>query len=142
MNNVDYKKMNYRRYHRDVYFPENYIEMVLEFFEQLPFIHLTNHSIEEIRNDRNGIIPIPSIAQITSVNSYLVEFYCPMNDNQSLNYIQKLLIRVKDLSTDFDYSYIIAREGFIVSAWSNAKTDIHKLKNNQNYFRPKNDNIN
>ena len=115
--------------------------MTLEFFDQLPFVHLTNHSINEIRNDRNGIIPIPSMSQLTSSSSFLIEFYSPIVNGEVENKIQKLLIRVKDLSDTLDYSYIIAREGFIVSTWSNKKSDIHKLKNTQNYFRLYYDNI-
>lgn len=41
--------------------------------------------------------------------------------------LQKVVLRVPMLSPVFDYTYVIAREGYVVSAWANSKSDNHRL---------------
>lgn len=125
----------YRRYHNKIYFPENTAEMVIEFINQIDDIDVTNHAIEELNRDRRGVIPIPTKEEIFCSENTLVEFYERVDENDDrLNIIQKLVIRVHNLSDSFDYCYVLAREGFIVSAWANDKDDIHRLSHKAHFY--------
>lgn len=127
-----------RRYHYQVYFPDNTGEMCLEFFSQLPEdINPTYHAMHQMVDDESGIIDLPTKSDLLNSSNTLVEFYENLTpDNKPVGTIQKMLVRVPTLSNTKDYSYLVAREGFIVSAWSNDKTDIHRLTRNNNYYRP------
>lgn len=132
------RKPSFRRYHYQVYFPKNTPDMCLEFFSQLKNeINPTYHAVHQLVDDPKGIIDLPSKEDLLNPQNILVEFYEQKDDKGNpLGKIQKMLIRVKHLSEDRDFSYILAREGFIVSAWSNEKNDNHRLTNNNNYFTP------
>lgn len=132
-------KVNLRRYHHNIYFPENLGELCLEFFGQIQDVDVTYHAAEQLMEDRRGIIPLPSRSELFHSANTLVEFYEQINEfGQPLGRIQKMLIRVHNLSEDYDYSYVLAREGFIVSSWANDKNDNHRLdgKSAQSYYRP------
>lgn len=62
-----------------------------------------------------------------------MKFYAQMGP---LARIQKLVIRVHNLSDVYDYTYVIAREGFVISNWVNDKNDNHRLTNDNNYYNP------
>lgn len=133
-------RLNLRRYHNKIYFPENTANLCLEFFGQINDVDVTYHAAEQLMEDRRGIIPLPSRDELLHPTNTLVEFYEQINEyGESLNKIQKMLIRVHNLSEDFDYSYVLAREGFIVSAWANDKNDDHRLdsKSSSDYYRPR-----
>lgn len=134
---IDYKKIRSRRYHYMVFFPESTPLMVVEFLNQLKFIRPTTHAKEEMLKEKHGSIPLPSKEDIMNQDNSLIEFYEPIINGKQSGYIQKMLVRVKHLSDTHDYSYLIAREGYIVSAWANTKSDIHRLKNSNSYFEPK-----
>lgn len=132
------KKPKFRRYHYQIYFPDNTGEMCLEFFGQLKNdINPTYHAMHQMVDDPKGIIDLPTKDDLMNSSNTLVEFYELKDDmDRPLGKIQKMLIRVKHLSEDRDFSYILAREGYIVSAWSNDKTDNHRLTGNNNYYQP------
>ena len=121
-------KPNLRRYHHKVYFPDNIGLMVVEFFQQINEIDVTFHGAQQLMEDKRGIIPLPTRAELFHNSNTLVEFYeqCePSGD--PLGRIQKVLIRVHNLDENLDYCYVLAREGYIVSAWANDKGDDHRL---------------
>lgn len=135
-------RLNLRRYHKNIHFPENLGEMCLEFFQQVTEVNPTYHSAEQLMEDKRGIIPLPTREEIFHSSNTLVEFYEQVNEyGERLNRIQKMLIRVHNLSEEFDYSYVLAREGFVVSAWANDKNDDHRLdgRSSQDYYRPADD---
>jgi hypothetical protein len=130
---------NLRRYHNKIYFPENLGAMCAEFIGQINDVDITYHAAEQLIEDRRGIIPLPSREEIFHPSNTLVEIYEQINEfGVSLNKIQKMLIRVHNLNEQYDYSYVLAREGFIVSAWANDKNDEHRLdsKASKDYYRP------
>lgn len=132
-------RQNLRRYHNKIFFPDNSAEMCLEFFGQISDIDVTYHAAEQLMEDRRGIIPLPTRGELLHHSNTLVEFYEQVNEfGHPLGKIQKMLIRVHHLHEDYDYSYILAREGFIVSAWANDKSDDHRLtsKAARDYYRP------
>lgn len=137
----DRKPRNMRRYHMDVWFPENAKlgRMVLDFFTQFDAVNVTYHSAEQLLEDPRGVIPLPTKAQLLDPQNQLVEFYELIDDEtkQPTGIIQKCLVRVRGLSEKFDYCYVVAREGFVVSAWANDKDDNHRLTSTYNtYYDP------
>lgn len=131
-------KIPLRRYHHTIHFPENVGMMCVEFFSQLNDVDVTFHAAEQMMEDRRGIIPLPSKLEIMHPTNTLVEVYETMNEfGQPLGRIQKMLIRVHNLSEEYDYSFVLAREGYIVSAWANDKNDTHRLTGARNdYYQP------
>lgn len=118
-----------RRYHHKIYFPDNITDMCIEFFENIREIGITHHAEQQLKEDRRGIIPLPTREQLISENNTVVEFYEILdNKNKPTEKIQKIVLRLHELSDKYDYSYVLARESFIVSAWCNSKSDDHRLK--------------
>ena len=113
--------------------------MCLEFFGQIKDVDLTYHAAEQLMEDKRCIIPLPNREEIFHSENTLVEFYEQVNEyGAPLGKIQKMLIRVHNLDEKYDFSYVLAREGFIVSAWANDKEDDHRLdgRTSSRYFRP------
>ena len=133
---IDYKKIKQRRYHHLVYFPNNISELLLNFLKSFQEINFTNHAIEEMKSDKFGEIPKPTLMNILHPDNIFVEYYEPIVNDIPSGYIQKILIRVVCLDKELDYSYLISREGYIVSAWANPKDDNHKLTSNNGYYDP------
>lgn len=133
---IDYKKIKQRRYHHLVYFPNNISELLLKFLKSFHEIDFTNHAIEEMKNDKFGEIPKPSLMNILHPDNILVEYYEPIINDVPSGYIQKILIRVVCLDEEVDYSYLISREGYIISAWANPKDDNHRLTSKNGYYDP------
>lgn len=130
-------KPNLRRYHHKIHFPENTGFMCVEFFKQITDVDVTYHAADQLLEDRRGIIPLPSRAEILHNENTLVEFYERLDDNnQPTGIIQKMLIRVHNLHESYDYCYVLAREGFIISAWANDKGDDHRIDKAHMYWRP------
>lgn len=129
---------NLRRYHHKIHFPDNTAQMCLEFFGQIKDVDVTYHAAEQLMEDRRGIIPLPTKEELINGTNTLVEFYEQSNEfGIPLGRMQKALIRIHHLNEQYDYSYVLAREGFIVSAWANDKNDDHRLNSRPNdYYRP------
>jgi hypothetical protein len=111
-------------------------DMCLEFFSNFETVETTFHSGNQLMEEtKGGVIPLPTRADLMAPTNILVELYEQLNALGNGNRImQKALIRVHHLNSEFDYSYVVARDGYIVSAWANAKTDIHRLKSRHIYF--------
>jgi len=122
--------MRLRRYHHRIWMPENINSMLDEFLFQLPQIDLTTHASEEFLRDKRGVIPLPSKEELTQPDNLLVEAY----KHESKDVLQKAVIRTKNLNTTYDYTYVVAREGFVVSAWANSKNDTHRVVKGFNKF--------
>ncbi len=114
---------NLQRFHHKIWLPNNINELVVEFFDQLSNVDLTTHAAKELLEDKRGVIPLPSKIELTQAGNLLIEAYVW----ESKAYLQKAAIRIPSLSTVYDYTYVVAREGFVVSAWANSKTDNHRL---------------
>jgi hypothetical protein len=103
-------------------------------------IGLTYHATHQMFDDPRGIIPMPEKSDLMNDDNILVEFYELLDkNNEPMEIMQKALIRVKHLSKSKDFSYLVAREGYIISAWANDKGDEHRLINNNGYYNPKNE---
>lgn len=131
-------RLHYRRYHHKVYFPDNLPELLREFVTAVKFVDVTSHAADELIDDKLTVIPLPSKEEIFHSDNTLVEFYQRVGKFDSLRYkIQKAVLRVHNLDSRFDYSYVLAREGYIVSAWANHKKDNHRLvKQFDRYYCP------
>lgn len=118
-----------KRYHHKVFFPVNTGQMVLDFIAGLGDreIGYTHHANRERLTDKRGIIPEASKEILFQNSNTLVEFYELEKDGNGLGVIQKLVIRVHSLSDDYDYVYVVAREGYVVSNWVVDKGDDHRL---------------
>jgi hypothetical protein len=130
---------NLRRYHHKIHFPEDTAVMCLEFFGQITDVDVTYHAAEQLMEDRRGVIPLPTKEELVHHTNTLVEFYEQINEfGIPLGRMQKALIRIHNLDEKYDYSYVLAREGFIVSAWANDKNDDHRLdgRASKDYYRP------
>ena len=132
-------RLNLRRYHKNIHFPENTALMCLEFFGQISDVDVTYHAAEQLMEDKRTIIPLPSREELLHSTNTLVEFYevCDgMGEPQGK--IQKMLIRVHNLHEQYDFAYVLAREGYIVSAWANDKGDDHRLDSRaaREYWKP------
>jgi hypothetical protein len=133
------ERLNLRRYHHKIYFPENTGEMCMEFLGQIKDVDVTYHAAEQLMEDKRCIIVLPTREEIFHSSNTLVEYYELLNEyGESMNRIQKMLIRVHNLHEDYDFSYVLAREGYIVSAWANDKNDDHRLdsRSSSDYYRP------
>jgi len=132
-------RLNMRRYHNKIHFPENTALMCLEFFGQIQDVDLTYHAAEQLMEDKRCIIALPTRDELLHSTNTLVEFYELCNDfGEPMGRIQKMLIRVHNLHEDYDFSYVLAREGYIVSAWANDKNDDHRLDSraSRDYYKP------
>ena len=129
-----------RRSHHKVFFGNNVGKMTQEFIEQLgkKEIGYTNHAEKARTTDKRGIIPRATRIILFEPTNTLVEFYEILNkDGRPTMQIQKLVIRVHYLNDNYDYTYVIAREGFVVSNWSNDKGDEHRLTHSSDtYYTP------
>ena len=126
--------VKFNRYHRDVYFPENHPEMVLEFVNLFTEeVDLTTHAAEKMIDDTNprGRIPLPTNEQLFHNSNELIEFYERVDIPGQ---IQKVVMRIRHLSEKYDYTYVVSRDGFIITCWSNSKTDNHRLTESINLY--------
>ncbi len=128
---------NFIRYHYEIGFPLHLGEMVLNFFQNFEEVRTTYHSANQLIEEFKASIPLPTRADLLHPRNTLVEVY-ELSDNWGMptKVMQKALIRTHHLDDENkrDFSYVIARDGFLISAWANAKTDIHRLVNRKVYF--------
>lgn len=126
---------NLRRYHYKVFFPENTPAMVVDFFGQFQVIQTTYHAAEQLIVDKRTVIPLPTKEDLLTPTNTLVEFYEILDENgERTGKIQKALIRTSTMDEQYDFSYVISREGFMISAWATDKDDIHRLTESANYY--------
>lgn len=122
------------KYHYSVYFPENFANMMLEFVQTIKSDpDLTGHAANEMNEDKRGQIPLPTKEEILDRTNMVVEVH-ELVDKPGR--IQRAAFRINFLSEDYDYTYIIARDGVIVTAWANDKGDNHRLtESRQKYIQ-------
>lgn len=119
--------------------PKYAVEMVREFIKQLPFVDITSHAATEMMGDRMGRIPLPTKDELFNKDNELVEIFERIDGDNPTGVAQKLVIRVKILNNIYDYTYVIAREGYIVTSWATSKSDVHRLtKSLYDYYIPNN----
>lgn len=130
-------KIDFNRYHQNVYFPEEFPTMALEFVNMFTEeVDLTTHAAEQMydKNDPRGPIPLPTNEQLFDHSNKLIEFY-ERKDHPGR--IQKAVIRVSNLNEKYDYTYVVARDGVIITCWANDSGDNHRLTHSLNeYIQP------
>lgn len=132
-------KKQLRRYHRRVWLPDYARAMIIEFKQQLPFVDLTAHAAKEMAKDKGGMIPLPTKEELFDRDNELIEIFEIIRENAPTKIAQKLVLRAKKLNNLYDYSYVIAREGYIVTSWATHKNDNHRLtKSLYEYYVPEN----
>lgn len=131
-------KYNLRRYHYKLWFPEYYQEMIRDFFEDIVVIQPTIHGLTELNKDKRGKIPVPTKYDLVDNRNTLIEIYERLdNNNNPIRIAQKLVIRITHLNSKYDYTYVVAKKGFIVSAWAVDKEDNHRLTHSaKSYYIP------
>ena len=111
--------------------------MVLEFFQSLPKVDVTTHAAEQLLEDKRGVIPLPTKEELFDAANILVEVYEILDrGGEPTGKIQKAVIRIRGLSEKLDYTYVVAREGYVVSTWANSKSDKHRLTGKNEYYKP------
>lgn len=117
-----------RRYHFKLYMPDYVGQMLLDFFTQIKFVDITKHAAEELSKDKRGTIPLPSKDEMFDSRNQLIEIYERLDEkNKPLKIAQKIVVRIGFLNDNYDYVYVLAREGYVVSAWAVDKGDDHRL---------------
>lgn len=134
-------KPKLRRYHYKVYFPENIGDMLQEFFAEVISvgeIGKTHHSKKEQECDAKNIVPNLTLDIAMHPQNILVECYELIDPvwEAPTGKLQKVVLRVRHLDPVYDYTYVLAREGFVVTNWANHKQDIHKLESQNKYYTP------
>lgn len=129
---------NVIKYHYKVGFPDNLYDMLVEFINQLTTDNLiyTDHARKERFSDKRTRKAIPLITRTDLLfpDNTLIEYHVDTDHNR----IQKIVIRVHHLNDDLDFTYVVSREGVVVSNWANHKEDEHTLVNSKNiYVQPK-----
>lgn len=123
------------RYHYQIGFPEYIGDMCEEFFTNFSEVNTTLHGANQLMDDSNGALPFPNIEDLLNPKNTLVEVYERIDSlGKPTGLAQKVVIRIHHLDDLKDYTYVCARDGFLVSAWANSKTDIHRLKYRHIYF--------
>lgn len=119
------KTKDLNKYHSSVYFPESFPSMVLEFISTFNGeIDLTTHAAEQMYADKRGQIPLPTSKELLDRSNRIFEFH---ERKDRLGRIQKAHFRVGHLNENYDFSYVVARGGVIVTSWANDKGDNHRL---------------
>lgn len=132
---MNYPKPKYVRYHYEIGLPNYVGEMCLEFFMNFAKVNTTFHSANQLIDEMKGAIPLPTKVDLLNPNNTLVELYEQVDAHDApARVMQKAVIRVHHLNDTKDYTYVVARDGYLISAWANAKTDIHRLKSRDVYF--------
>jgi len=131
-------KEQLRRYHSDIWLPSNISVMLNDFINQFNSIDMTLHAKFECKHDKKSVIPGITKSKLFDSSNTLVECYERINANgMPIGILQKCVIRVHNLSKLYDYTYTVAREGMIITAWATYKNDIHKLKQSwKKYYFP------
>lgn len=96
--NETQKENVFSRYHHSIFLPDSSSELLLEFFDSFDKVNITKHALAESYKDKKAYIIIPNKSQLLSNQSYLIEIYIPKENGVELGYIQKAVIRVKNLS--------------------------------------------
>ncbi len=132
---MEYNKPKFFRYHYEIGFPKYVGEMCLDFFQNFEEVKTTFHSANQLMDERNGMIPLPTRADLLHPGNTLVEIYEVVDKyDMPSKIMQKALVRVHHLDGEKDYAYVVARDGFLISAWANDKSDIHRLEQRDVYF--------
>lgn len=134
-------KLNMQRYHHKIFFPSNVGEMIQTFIDNIPdTIGYTNHANEEREADKRGVIPKATKEELFDSSNTVVEFYELLDQSgEPTGIIQKIVLRNHN-NDKFDYTYVVAREGFVVSNWANDKNDEHRLNKSMHiYYSPTNE---
>lgn len=127
-------KNKFNKYHTNIYFPPEFSELVVEFISTFnEEIELTAHAAEEMySNDKRGHIPLPTKDEILNADASQIFEFAERKDR--LGRIQKAAFRLSHLSEKYDYSYVIARDGVIITSWANDKDDWHTLKESKDRY--------
>lgn len=129
----------FNRYHQNVYFPEKFPEMMLEFVSLFndSDVECTSHAASKMINEKNnprGRIPYPTSKELFDRSNRVIEYY-ELLDHPGR--IQKAVIRTGKLSEKYDYTYVVARDNTIITCWANDKGDDHRLtKSLLEYVQP------
>ena len=94
-------------------------------------IDLTNHAAEQMYSDKRGKIPLPTNEELLNRSNKIFEYH---ERQDRLGRIQKAHFRIGHLNEDFDYTYVVARGGVIVTSWANDKGDNHRLTESHSIY--------
>lgn len=109
------------RYHTSFGFPNGVLDALHEVVNNINELYLSVHSIVSMLGDKKSIVPVPNVEVLLEPENNLMEVY--VDDGK----IEKFLIRVKTIDAEFDYTYVITKDGMIVTCWANDKEDVPTL---------------
>ena len=113
------------RHHYQVYFEENFREDLKAFLNSINAVSYSHHAKLQTIQDRYGIIPVikkDSLPSGTPIEYYRID-----------GILWKVVFKFTNFNSAFDYSYTIAKDGTVVTAWANEKSDNHSTLNHTIY---------
>lgn len=124
-----------RKYHSNVWFPDDHESKIGQFFAQLPSLKLSDHAAIEFNSDQYGPVPVPTVMDLQSSN--VLEMHELLTKvGKPSGYIDRVVFRVGHLNAFLDYTYVLSSDGTVVTGWANTKNDNHALTYSR-YFMPK-----
>jgi hypothetical protein len=105
------------RYRASEGLPEGIVPKLRSFMAALPQdLDLSYHAADEILADPLGMIPVPTAADLRDPENRLIEVY-----QDAAGSLTKLVIRRTHLRPGVSYTYVVGRDGTLVTAWANPR---------------------
>ena len=125
--------MNIQKWHKEVGFEKGAEAVIRTIFSSFESLNYTRHAMNQTIQDRYGIIPTCRVSDLKGVEIFE---YTKVD-----GVLQKVAIRVSNLSKDLDYCYSISVDpnslfhgtGSVITCWANKKDDIHHTLDRKQY---------
>ena len=122
--------MNITKFHKEVGFEKGIEEEIKKVFASFDSLNYTRHAMNQTIQDRYGIIPTCRVSDLQGAEIFE---YTKAN-----GVLQKVAIRVTNLSKDLDHCYSISVDGNVITAWTNKKDDTHYTLDKRQYEKVNN----
>jgi len=102
-----------QRFHRDFGFDEKIAAQIINRIHQLPKLNYTLHAKRETIEDKNAIVPIIKLSDVTydNIREYTVEH----------GQVIKFIVRLQDRDPKTDFCYVIGMDGSVITVWATRK---------------------
>lgn len=122
-------------YHYQIHFPKHLGDMVLDFFNNFEVVKSSIHCKNQLMDDRNMVMKVPTKDDLMNPRNTLVEVQEFVDSTGvGTKRMRRGLIRCHHMNPYWDCCYIVGADGYIITGWSNAKDDIHRLKSKHVYY--------
>ena len=117
--------MNTTKYHKEVGFEKGAEEAIKQVFASFQSLRYTRHAMTQTVQDRYGIIPVCKVSDLQDAEIF--EY------TKTDGILQKVAIRVSNLSKDLDHCYSVSVDGNVITCWTNKKDDVHHTLDRKQY---------